>query len=99
MALCTLHYFSEALQKQTAAQVILPQQTAPPPWPVLYLLHGLGDDHTIWLRRTSIERYVIGLPLIVVMPDGGRGFYADAEQGFACETAIARDLVDYIDTI
>src|SRR5699024_10796924 len=25
--------------------------------PVLYLLHGLSDDCTIWERRTSIERY------------------------------------------
>ena len=25
--------------------------------PVLYLLHGLSDDHTAWLRYTSIERY------------------------------------------
>jgi putative tributyrin esterase len=28
---------------------------------VLYLLHGLSDDDTIWLRRTSIERYVAPL--------------------------------------
>ena len=27
------------------------------PPPVLYLLHGLSDDDTGWLRRTSIERY------------------------------------------
>src|SRR5699024_2302814 len=25
--------------------------------PVLYLLHGLSDDCTIWELRTSIERY------------------------------------------
>ena len=69
------------------------------PFPVFYLLHGLSDDHTMWTRRSCIERYVEGLPLIVVMPDGGRGFYCDAVEGFAHETAIVRDLVNYIDTI
>ena len=92
MALCELKYFSKALQKATAATVILPETEAAGPFPVFYLLHGLSDDHTMWQRRTSIERYVQGLPLIVVMPDGGRGFYCDAEQGMAWETAIVRDL-------
>ena len=23
---------------------------------MLYLLHGMGDDHTAWLRKTGIER-------------------------------------------
>ena len=63
----------------------------------LYLLHGLGDDHTIWLRRTALERYVGSLPLAVVMPDGGRGFYCDAAEGYAYETAIGVELVDRID--
>ena len=27
---------------------------------MLYLLHGLSDDHTAWLRYTSIERYADG---------------------------------------
>jgi len=99
MALCELRYFSEALGKQTAANVILPQGKGPGPFPVLYLLHGLSDDHTMWSRRSNLERYVADLPLIVVMPDGGRGFYCDAAEGFAYETAIARDLVSYIDTV
>ena len=99
MAFCELHYFSKALGLQTAASVILPEsdEQHKPPYPVFYLLHGLSDDHTIWMRRTSIERYVQNLPLIVVMPSGGRGFYVNAEQGFAYETAIATDLVDTID--
>jgi S-formylglutathione hydrolase FrmB len=98
MAFCELKYFSNALGKATQANVILPQNGSGP-FPVLYLLHGLSDDYSGWQRRTSIERYVQDLPLIVVMPDGGRGFYCDAAEGFACETAIARDLVEYIDTI
>lgn len=91
MALCHLHYFSQALGMQTAADVILPDAVEPP-YSVMFLLHGLSDDHTIWQRRTSIERYMEGLPVIVVMPNGGRGFYADAQAGFAYGRAIGEEL-------
>ena len=87
-----LKYFSKALQVATAASVILPSPDVAGPFHVMFLLHGLSDDHTIWSRRTSIERYMEGLPLIVVMPNGGRGFYCDAKYGFAFETAIAQEL-------
>jgi S-formylglutathione hydrolase FrmB len=99
MAVCEIKYFSAALQKATAATVILPETALKPPFATFYLLHGLSDDHTIWQRRTSIERYTQELPLIVVMPDSGRGFYCDAQEGMAWETAIVRDLVGYIDTL
>lgn len=98
MAVCQLHYFSPALGKQQAAQVILPEGK-PGPFPVYYLLHGLSDDHTIWTRRTSIERYVQDLPLMVVMPDGGRGFYTDAKEGPKYESAITKDLIPYVDRV
>lgn len=91
MAFLELRYFSDALRKHTAANVILPE-VGEPPYPVLYLLHGLSDDHTAWARNTSIERYVKDLPLIVVMPDGGRGFYLDAKEGFAYGTALGTEL-------
>jgi S-formylglutathione hydrolase FrmB len=98
MAFCELKYFSAALGKAVAASVILPENQRGP-FSVLYLLHGLSDDSSIWQRRTSIERYVADLPLIVVMPDGGRSFYCDSEIGGNYETAITRDLVQYVDTI
>ncbi len=88
MPFAELHYWSPALQMQTAASIILPNPELPGPYDVMFLLHGLSDDHTIWSRRTSIERYVDGLPLVVVMPDGGRGFYIDAPEGFAYESAM-----------
>ncbi len=55
MALLHINYFSTALQKQSAMYVVLPDSD--PPYRVVYQLHGLSDDYTIWLRRTSIERY------------------------------------------
>jgi putative tributyrin esterase len=96
MALLEMRYFSQALGKQTAAFVITPE-VGTGPYPVLYLLHGMSDDYTIWLRRTSIERYLMNVPLIVVMPDGGRGFYCDAAHGYQYETALGVELVDRID--
>ena len=46
MAFCELRYFSEALGRQTAAQVLLPEGMGKGPFPVLYLLHGIAGDYT-----------------------------------------------------
>lgn len=98
MAICELHYSSPALQKQTACNIIIPELPGfSGPYPVFYLLHGLSDDFTMWQRKTSIGRYVQMLPLMIVMPDGGRGFYTDAKEGAAYETAIVEDLIGFID--
>ena len=93
----TYRYFSQALLKHTQAEILLPGPEIKGPFHVMFLLHGLSDDQTIWMRRTSIERYVEGLPLIVVMPDGGRGWYSDAVEGYAYETALGRELPELIE--
>ena len=80
MSFCELHWFSKVLGKQTTTWILLPDQF-PGPFATFYLLHGLSDDNTIWMRRTRIETYVENKPLIVVMPDGGRGFYTNHENG------------------
>ena len=102
MALLTCHFFSEALGVNTAVTVLLPESArgqigmggadveGPPP--VLYLLHGLSDDETIWLRRTSIERYVAERGIAVVMPRGGRSMYADEVHGGAYWTFLTQEL-------
>ncbi len=49
-------------------------------WPVLYLLHGADDPDTYksWTQSTDIEALTAGLPLLIVMPEGGmRGYYSD----------------------
>jgi len=96
MAVCTLRWFSRALDTMTAATLIVPE-TIPGPFPVFYLLHGLSDDHTAWTRQTNIERYAEGYPFIIVMPEGGRSYYTDVPRGEAYETALVRDLIPYID--
>ena len=92
MPVARLQYFSQALLKQTAVTLILPDAKLEAPYVPWLLLHGLSDDETIWSRRTSLERYVDGLPVVVAMPDGGRGFYVDAAEGFAYYTALSEEL-------
>lgn len=96
MSLATLSWFSPILGKQTSAQVILPE-TGKPPFATFYLLHGLSDDSTLWLRRTRIEHYVRDLPLIVVMPDGYRSFYTRPATGPDFATHIGVELPDCIE--
>ena len=96
MAFLELKYFSKSLGKATAANIILPENHLDKPLSTFYLLHGLSDDHSVWQRRTSIERYVTDLPMMVVMPDSGRGFYCDAEAGMRWESAIIKDLLPYV---
>jgi S-formylglutathione hydrolase FrmB len=103
MALIQTDFFSEALGLCVSMNVILPQTTtrqigmtgaAPAEKlpPVLYLLHGLSDDHTIWLRRTSIERYVAPLGLAVVMPAVARSFYRNMACGPAYWDFVSEEL-------
>jgi S-formylglutathione hydrolase FrmB len=77
MGLIHFNHFSQPLEKACAMFVALPER-ADGPVPVVYLLHGLSDDYTIWQRRTSIERYADRHQVMVVMPDGARSFYVDA---------------------
>lgn len=72
---------SNALGMGTTCSIAIPEG-APKPWPTVYLLHGLSDDSSMWQRRTSIERYAEAHGIVVVMPDGGRGWYSNASNGF-----------------
>ena len=48
-------------------------------FPVLFLLHGHGDTYNHWARpdRGDVMRLAAGLPAIVVMPEGGTGWYTN----------------------
>jgi putative tributyrin esterase len=106
MALLRCDVFSDALGLSTSMTVILPQPTttqigltggaADEPPPVLYLLHGLSDDDTVWVRRTSIERYVAPLGLAVVMPQVHRSFYTDEAYGLRFWTFVSEELPEIV---
>jgi S-formylglutathione hydrolase FrmB len=108
MALLRCDFFSDVLGLSTSMTVILPQSTsnqigmrgahgdsAPP---VLYLLHGLSDDDTIWTRRTSIERYVSSLGIAVVMPQVHTSFYTDEVYGLPFWTFLTQELPHLVAT-
>jgi S-formylglutathione hydrolase FrmB len=73
-------------------------------YPVLYLLHGASGDQTSWTTTGEAESLTAKLPLIVVMPDGGRGgFYTDWFNNGALgkprwETWHIKRLIPYVDS-
>ncbi len=90
MAFLELRFYSECLQTGVSVNVVLPENArtmigmeakSEGTFKTIYLLHGLSDDHTIWHRRTSIERYATELGMAVVMPNGGRSWYTDTTYG------------------
>jgi len=100
MAMLTLHYHNRALGQTEPVNIILPEARDEwtGPFPVVYLLHGIGDDHTDWVRRTRIEMYASERPIMVVMPTTPwRSMYVDGVSGPPAATAIARHLVEFID--
>lgn len=104
MALIHCQFHSDVLGLACAMDVILPQQATASQiglksiaaktkkTPVLYLLHGLSDDQTIWQRRTNIERYVAPLGMAVVMPMAHRSYYTDMKSGYRYFTHIAQEV-------
>ncbi|MEG2207903.1 MAG: alpha/beta hydrolase family protein [Clostridia bacterium] len=97
MYLSDFHFFSEALGIQTAAYVLLPDQQVMAqqkgePVPTLYLLHGLSDDHTMWMRQTRLEQYARQYRVAIVMPAANRSFYTDMAHGAKYFTFISEEL-------
>jgi putative tributyrin esterase len=95
-------FFSDVLGMCVQMDAIIPQEAKQQigmasaadgkPYQTLYLLHGMSDDHTIWQRRTSIERYASELGLAVIMPSTALGFYTDMSHGQKWWTYIAEEL-------
>jgi S-formylglutathione hydrolase FrmB len=69
----TLH--TAAFAADTKVRVLLPTGYAGSHarYPVLYLLNGGAGSYLDWTVQGDAEKITAGLPLIVVMPDGGTG--------------------------
>ena len=69
-------------------------------YPVLFLLHGGGQTHTAFPSRGWFSREAASRNMIVVLPNGGRSFFANAAgiPDARYEDLIAKDLVEYVDT-
>ena len=107
MAFIQCGFHSDVLGRACAMNVILPQKvktqigmtssgSGRKDYPVVYLLHGLSDDHTIWSRRSSIERYAAEYEVAVVMPNGERGFYTDMIEGYRYWTMLSEELPEIV---
>ena len=108
MALFTIDHFSESLNLSMSCLVVVPQETTGQigmegtttgndRYPTLWLLHGRSDDHTIWLRRTSIERYAASLGLAVVMPAVHLSYYSNMEYGGRYWDYISQELPELLE--
>jgi S-formylglutathione hydrolase FrmB len=70
-------------------------------FPVVYLLHGSGGDHTDWTTNTRIAALADRYHVILVMPDGGHeSWYIDSpfDSGSRFETFIGDEVVSYVDS-
>lgn len=99
----TLKVTSKSMGKSIANLVILPdgysgQKHA---YPVLYLLHGAGGDHTDWVTKVSaIRDYADTYNMIIVCPDGSRtSWYFDSpvDPSMRYETYVSKELVEAVD--
>lgn len=94
MAFITCTHHSKMLRKSMVFNVVIPE-TCTEDIPVVYLLHGLSDDHTMWCRRTSAERYADKYGVALIMPNADRSFYTDMKYGGKYYSYISEELVEY----
>ncbi len=101
MALIHLEHTPETVKVCLPLYIILPDPGKVGEVPiqqrkVLYLLHGLSDNGSAWLRYTNIEALAYEKGLVVVMPSFGRSFYADLPNGQNYFTYLTQELPKYL---
>ncbi len=105
MAFLTFNFRPYSLKKDVAVNIILPTRynsdatLKRDPIPVLYLLHGLNQNHTSWMRMSSIERYTRERNLAVVMPDGDRVFYSNTSDGRMFFDYVTKELPEVMEAL
>ncbi|MDR3266174.1 MAG: esterase family protein [Tannerella sp.] len=76
-------------------------------YPVLYLLHGSGDDHTGWVQFGQVQHIAdkaiaegTASPMIIVMPDANtkvKGYFNQPDGSFAYEDFFFKELIPFIE--
>lgn len=73
-------------------------------YPVLYLLHGAGDNHTSWeqfgeVRHITDKAIAEGsaTPMIIVMPDAHEGYFNELDNSWHGEDFFFRELIPHIE--
>ncbi len=104
MALMEVTFRSEALNSDQTITVFLPEpkdlklaergEPYTEGLPVLYLLHGHTDNHTAWLRRSNMERYLhkSEYNMICVCPGMQNFWYTDMKYGWNYYTYMTKEL-------
>lgn len=91
---------SAALAADQTASILLPAAyaTSGRRYPVLYLLHGGGQDHTAFAARAWF-RALAARDLIVVTPHAGESWYVNsaADPKASYEDFVVKDLIAYVD--
>lgn len=101
----TLRVYSPSMQKEINNLIILPESYAGKisgmSYPVVYLLHGYGGNHTTWAHQTKpdLDKLASSLNIIVVCPDGANSWYWDSPENPSSryETYVTKELREYID--
>ena len=102
--------YSEILQADRKYAVYLPPDydSSKRSYPVLYLLHGAGDDQTGWVqfgevRRIADEAIRTGkaTPMVIIMPDadtGRRGYYNTVRNTWRYEDFFFDELMPFVES-
>ncbi len=101
---------SEILNMERNYAVYLPPdyETSSRSYPVLYLLHGLGDDHTGWVQFGEVKKIADnsiingnGTPMVIVMPDantGRVGYFNIPSQDWMYEDFFFNELMPHVES-
>ena len=94
MTRLVLDLHSDVMDMHTQVTVLMPDMEPPEEgFPVLYMLHGKGGDHTDWTRLGPMEHYVRErYPLCVVMPAVQHSFCRDMAYGLPYYQYLAHEL-------
>ena len=94
--------WSESMNKEVKTTVITPDDyNKVNSFPVIYLLHGHGGNHTVWTKDGVVGKLADEYNVIVVMPDGARdSWYFDSPVAaeYRYETFVGKELVAHIDS-
>ncbi len=98
---------SAILKKEKRFSIYLPAgyEESDKRYPVLYLLHGGGDDNTAWVRKGDLRiiadaaiREGKADPMIIVMPDAEMTFYLNHVRGeYQYEDFFFQELIPHIE--
>jgi putative tributyrin esterase len=101
----TVEFFSPAVSRAMKFDIVLPPDydASEKRYPVLYLLHGVMQNYTVWGRNLGAAFYARNLhDLILVMPDGGNSWFvnyassADGQRNL-WEDHLVKDVIGYVD--